>query len=122
MLSDDERRSLEEIERSFETEAREGAGPDSPPSARRRRGNGRRVLVGMGGISFALLLAGVGAAALAVFTTTVLCWLFWRVVSQPAEAERIALSLLGGDRGPKGSDPVPREWVKRYIQRLSEAE
>ncbi len=116
MLSDDERRSLEEIERSFETEACE-----SSPGEKRPR-DGRRVLAAMGGVSVALLLAGVAAAALAVFTATLLGWLFWRVVSQPSDAERVARSLLGGDPPTSGSDLVQWEWVRRYLKRLSEAE
>jgi hypothetical protein len=125
VLSDDERRALDEIERSLDTEARDqpGSGSDSPGSAgKRRRGHGGRVLAVMGGVSFALLLAGVGEAALAVFTTTLLGWLFWCVVSQPVEAARIARSLMDVDPAVSGSTPSSPTWLQRYLSRLSEVE
>jgi hypothetical protein len=125
VLRDDERRALEELERSWDTEAGEqpGAGSDSPESAgKRRRGHGGRVLVVMGGVSFALLLAGVGEAAFAVFTTTLLGWLLWCVISQPVEAARIVRSLIPVDPAVSGSRPASSTWLQRYLSRLSEVE
>ena len=118
MLSDHEQRVLAELERCCAMEALE---PDKP-SRRVGRPGCAAVLV-LGAVSFALLIAGVAVAGLAVATATAIGWLFWRVWSHRADGGGIAASLsLGVGCGQSGPRHRPGESIRQYLRWLSEAQ
>jgi hypothetical protein len=74
VLSDDEQRALEEIERSLQ---------DAAPGGTAGRHPVARALTRTGvGLSVLLLLVGVPVAALALGTATAANWVFWRCSPQ----------------------------------------
>jgi len=78
MLSDRERRVLDELERNYEVEA---AGPPSRPAPRAPSGDRLRTVVALavaGWISLLLLVVGAVTAALALAVATALGWGLWR--------------------------------------------
>lgn len=99
MLSDRERRALEELERQFPADGRD---PVHSGSARRR---GAVVLLGL--LFVCLVVVGVPLAALALALATALGWAFWR---------------LWSGRRRLGSQFLPGESVRRYLRWLAEAE
>jgi hypothetical protein len=77
MLSDRERRVLDELERNYEIDA---AGPPSRPGPRSLRGDRLRTVVALavaGWISLLLLVVGAVTAALALAVATALWWGLW---------------------------------------------
>jgi ferric-dicitrate binding protein FerR (iron transport regulator) len=120
VLSDHEQRALEGIERCYAADAREPvtSGPASRRTARRtRRSSGvRRVVVVLGCVSVALLIAGVAAAALALAIATAIGWLFWRLWPHRTDGGSIAAPpMVGTGQGQSGS-------IRQYLTWLSEAE
>ena len=77
MLSDRERRVLEELERNYEVEA---AGPPPRPGPRSPSGGRLRTVVALavaGWTSLLLLVVGAVTAALALAVATALWWGLW---------------------------------------------
>ena len=121
MLSDHEQRVLAELERCCAMEALE---PDRPSRRTGRQGRpGSAAVLVLGAVSFALLIAGVAVAGLAVATATATGWLFLRVWSRRADAGGIAASLsLGVGCGHSGLRRRPGESIRQYLRWLSEAQ
>jgi hypothetical protein len=82
MLSERERRALEEIERAFRAEVREPVRTPPGPVPRSRTAGEHPVTRALtcvaGGISVLLLVVGVPSAAVAVAAASALLWLLWR--------------------------------------------
>ncbi len=126
MLSDHERRVLEELERGLETGPR-GTGASRVEA---RRSPGRTVrppgtwpVVLLGCVSVTLLFLGVAAAALALATATAIGWLYWRLWSLERHGDPTTGSAMTGiaDRR-SGREPRLGESIRRYLRWLSEAE
>jgi len=111
VLSDHERRALEELERSFGPESRETAAarpPGHPP--------GLRALVVLGCPAVVLLLLGAIVAALALASAAGIGWLSWRLWAHGGFAG------APGEWGTGGrSARRPSESVRRLFRWLSEA-
>jgi hypothetical protein len=120
VLSDHEQRVLAELERCCAMEALE---PDKPSRRVGRPGrSGCAAVLVLGAVSFALLIAGVAVAGLAVATATGIGWLFLRVWSQRADGGGIAASLsLGVGCGHNGPRRRPGQSIRQYLWWLSEA-
>jgi hypothetical protein len=119
VLSENEQRALEEIERGYATEAVEPVRPHRPARRPSRRPGHRVVLVGTS-VAAALLVLGVPAAALALVLATAACWLFWhRWSHRTADG---SMSAPPGAHGHEGADRRPGESIRQYLRWLSEAE
>jgi hypothetical protein len=121
VLSDHEQRVLAELERCCAMEALE---PDRPSRRAGRQGRpGTAAVLVLGAVSFALLIAGVAVAGLAVATATAIGWLFWRAWSLRADGGGIATSLaLGVGCGQSGPRRRLGESIRQYLRWLSEAQ
>jgi hypothetical protein len=131
MLSDQERRVLEELELSFAGDAVE---PDRsaflPPPARRRthRGSAAGVLrtageVLTGALWIGLFLAGAFMAAFALGLAGAMGWGSWRALSRLAGAgrsERDQSRPPRGVRGDRCSRLSQSAWLRRRLERLVE--
>ena len=125
MLSDHEQRALEELERSYATEAAEPVRSGYPTRRSPRRSNrppGFRVVVVLACVSVALVFASVPAAALALALATAIGWSFWLLWSRRTDGSNPAPPLIGADHGPDGSDRRPGAWIRQYLKWLAEAE
>ena len=122
MLSDHEQRALEELERCYVMEASEPGYPRRT-SSRSDHPPGFRVLVASAGISVALLLTGVPAAAASVVLATAIGGWYWRIWSSVRAGEGIRWwGVPGvGDAPPRGGRRVG-ESIRRYLAWLAEAE
>jgi hypothetical protein len=121
VLSDHEQRVLAELERCCAMEALE---PDKPSRRVGRPGRpGSTAVLVLGAVSFALLVAGVAVAGLAVATATAIGWLFSRVWSHRADGGGIAAALsLGVGWGQSGPRPRLGESIRQHLRWLSEAQ
>jgi hypothetical protein len=103
VLSDDEERALEDLERCYVLEAPEPvlSGRGRRASARRSsRPPGSRTVLVLACISLALLLAGTPVAAMALALATVIAWSFWRLVVHGPPRQRTA-----------GTETSQRRWA-----------
>jgi hypothetical protein len=125
VLSDREQQALEEIERSYATEAsepvRSGRAMRRPP-LRSDRPPGFRVVVVLACVSVALVFASVPAAALAVALATAFGWSFWRLWSHRGDDGSLPAQPDGADERRDGADRRPGESIRRYLKWLAEAE
>jgi len=121
VLSDHEQRVLAELARCW---AMEALAPDKPSRRVGRPGRpGFAAVLVLGAVSFALLIAGVSVAGLAIATATAIGWVFLSVWSHRADGGGIAASLaLGVGRGHSGSRRRPGESIRQYLRWLSEAQ
>jgi hypothetical protein len=126
VLSDHEQRALEELERSYATEASEPvrSGPATRLSPRRsNRPPGFRVVLLLACVSVALVFASVPEAALALALATAIGWLFWRLWAHRTDDGSLPAPLvMGADHGHDGSDRRPGESIRQYLKWLAEAE
>jgi hypothetical protein len=126
VLSDHEQRALEELERSYATEAAEPVRSGYPTRWSPRRSNrppGFRVVVVLGCVSAGLVFAGVPAAALALALATAIGWSFWLLWSHRTDDGSIpAPPLFGAHPGHDGAVRRPGESIWRYLKWLAEAE
>jgi hypothetical protein len=99
VLSDRDKRVLEELERQFPADARE---PVRSRAARRRA-----ALVLLGCVLVGLVVVGVPVAAFALALAVALGWGFW---------------WLWSGRGHLAPRSLPGESVRRYLRWLAEAE
>jgi hypothetical protein len=99
VLSDRDKRVLEELERQFPADARE---PVRSRAARRRS-----ALVFVTVLLVGLVVVGVPVAAVALALATALGWGLW---------------WLGSGRGHLVPPSLPGESVRRYLRWLAEAE
>jgi hypothetical protein len=120
VLSDHEQRALDELERSFATEAREPAPPGGRRLARTAGPPGVRTTAVLGGVSVLLLFAGVAVAALALAAATALGWLFWRLCVRGASGDLVAAPRARAPQG--GTERRFGESVRDYLTWLAEAE
>jgi Protein of unknown function (DUF3040) len=119
VLSENEQRALEELERGYATEAVEPVRPHRAPRRPTRRPGHRVVLVGTS-LSAVLLVVGVPAAALALALATAVCWLFWRLWSHRTDDG--SMSAPPDAHGQEGADRRPGGSIRQYLRWLSEAE
>lgn len=128
MLSDHERRVLDEIERQLAVEDHESGRPG--PALRQRPGRdghqpvARAVLIIVGWLAVFLLIAGAAVAALALAVATALGWLLWRYWPELSDDGATTLSpqaRQGPARGPSTRRPGG-EWLSQYLKRISEVE
>ncbi|HEX2075110.1 MAG TPA: DUF3040 domain-containing protein [Geodermatophilus sp.] len=127
MLSDHERRVLDELERSYAADSHEPPewrGAHGPRSRRdRSRSVVRAAAVVLGSGSALLLVAGAASAALALATATGLGWLLWHSWPHLSEEAMAAWPVAGASRSRSGPDRRPgSDWLSQYLKRLSEAE
>jgi hypothetical protein len=126
VLSDREQRALEELERSYATEAsepvRSGHATRRPPR-RSNRPPGFRVVVVLACASVALVFASVPEAALALALATAIGWSFWRLWShRTGDGSLPAPPHTGAEQRHDRADRRPGESVRRYLKWLAEAE
>ena len=119
MLSENEQRALEELERRYATEAVEPVRPDRAARRPARRPGHRFVLVGTS-VSAVLFVVGVPAAALALALATAVGWLFWLLWSH--RTDDLGNPASPGAHGRGGADRLPGESIRQYLRWLSEAE
>jgi hypothetical protein len=126
VLSDHEQRALEELERSYATEASEPVRSGRPTRRSPRRSNrppGFRVVAVLACVSVALVFASVPAAALALALATAVGWSFWRLWSHRTDDGSFpAPPLLGADHGHDGPDRRLAGSIRQYLTWLGEAE
>jgi hypothetical protein len=132
MLSDQERRVLQELEAAFAGDAVE---PDRSactraPASRRAHGASlagtlRSAAAGLAGVLwFGLLLSGGWTAAVAVGLVGVLCWLTWRAWPRLTGSVRVPATPRRS-RGPRGDRRLQlsrHDWLRRHLERLAEGE
>jgi hypothetical protein len=125
VLSDHEQRALEELERSYATEASEPV-RSGRPTRRSRRSNrppGFRGVVVLACVSVALVFASVPAAALALALATAIGWSFWLLFShRTGDGSLPAPPDTGADERHGRADRRPGESIRRYLKWLAEAE
>ncbi len=119
MLSENEQRALDELERRYAMEADEPVRPDRAARRPPRRPGHRVVLVGTT-VSAVLIVVGVPAAALALALATAIGALFMHLWSHRTD-DRLLPALLG-IHGQEGADRLPGESIRQYLRWLSEAE
>ena len=98
MLSDRERRVLDELERNYDAEA---AGPSPRPGPRPRNGEQLRTAVALavaGWISLLLLVVGALTGALAIAVAAGLGWCLWQYWT----ALKTGSGVAGRNRGRTG--------------------
>lgn len=127
MLSENEQRALEEIERSFDAEAHE---PVLSPPGDLQRGRrtvehpvARALIAVGGGIGSLLLIVGVPVAALAMGTATWLVWLLWRywdLLSDRGESAPPASEAHR--RSGRAARRRRRQQLVEHLRRMAEAE
>ncbi|SDY20070.1 hypothetical protein SAMN05661080_02655 [Modestobacter sp. DSM 44400] len=127
MLSDHERRVLDEFERQFAAQAQESGGP-GPVSRPPRRWNSHqpagRAVVMVGCLAAILLITGAANAALALIAAAALGWSLWRFWPQLHDDGVITVSEKVPD-GPARAASRPRpggEWLSRYLKGISEVQ
>jgi hypothetical protein len=108
VLSEYERRALEELERSYRTPAREPVGCSSPPGRR----PGIRVVAVLACLSVGLLVTGAASAALAIAVATGIGWSFWRLWSSRADGPPV----------PARAGRQPGTSVRGFLAWLTEAD
>jgi Protein of unknown function (DUF3040) len=130
VLSDHERRVLDELERSLAGDVAAPEDPGGPGTAHRspRRWSGRspadRALEAVGCSAGLLLVAGAAVAALAIAAAGALSWSLWRywpvlrddgVVPTPRWTAKVGSSAVVS-RWLRGA------WVAQHLKRISEEE
>jgi hypothetical protein len=127
VLSEDERKALEEMERSYGA-----AGPEPGRLCPGRRQHplwggepalAATVVVIAGSASVFLLVNGVRGGAVAIAAATGLGWLLWRCWPQLRDLDAVAgLPVAGDGRRRNGPEDVARAQPQQDLGKCSEAE
>jgi len=120
VLSADEQRVWDDIERRYAAEAEEPDLASRPPRGRRRDGGGLDDLpataVAGGWIAVMLVIFGVPVAGLAIGAATTLGWAAWRYWPQLSGAGAPQAGATGeelGGPGPAEGEPADQPWHRR---------
>ena len=120
MLSADEQRVWDDIERRYAAEAEEPDLASRPPRGRRRDGGGLDDLpataVAGGWIAVMLVIFGVPVAGLAIGAATTLGWAAWRYWPQLSNTGATPAGPTGDERGGTGAaarGPANTPWHRR---------